>query len=208
MATAHATGVAALMLQAKPNLTPAEIETALAETGIPLTDARNGRITPRLDALAATLSITGGPIETMLTGTVLLQGRTDHSNTHIFLSQAACSTPLPANSVPNATTDAAGHFQITLAAGQTYQCLRAIKPGYLAGQRDSIAAEVGALTLPGGDITADGLIDIFDLATAASAYNTSQPEADIDASGQVDILDLAIIASNYKLVGPATWPNP
>jgi subtilisin family serine protease len=52
-ASPHAAAVTALMLQANPNLTAAEIETILKETGVPITDGRNGRITPLIDALAA-----------------------------------------------------------------------------------------------------------------------------------------------------------
>jgi subtilisin family serine protease len=53
MAAPHAAAVAGLMFQQDPNLTPDEIETVLKETGVSVTDPRNGRVTPRIDALAA-----------------------------------------------------------------------------------------------------------------------------------------------------------
>jgi subtilisin family serine protease len=64
-ATPHAVGVAALLLDAKPNLTPDEIEDALESTGVPLIDGLNdgnpstNRTTPRIDALAAVTSVLG-----------------------------------------------------------------------------------------------------------------------------------------------------
>jgi subtilisin family serine protease len=61
-ASPHAAAVAALMLQANPNLSVAEIEGILKETGVPVTDSRNDRIriTPRIDALAAVTRVVEG----------------------------------------------------------------------------------------------------------------------------------------------------
>jgi subtilisin family serine protease len=61
MATPHAVGAAALLLQADATLAPAEVRTALEAGGVPVTDWRNGRIRPRVDALGALDAI--GPIE-------------------------------------------------------------------------------------------------------------------------------------------------
>ncbi len=56
-ASPHAAGVAALMLQARPSLTPAEIDAALRQTGKPITDPRSNLMFPRIDALAALNSL-------------------------------------------------------------------------------------------------------------------------------------------------------
>lgn len=53
MAAPHAAGLAALMLEADPSLTPAQIETAMESTGVPRLDPKSGVTTPRIDAYAA-----------------------------------------------------------------------------------------------------------------------------------------------------------
>jgi subtilisin family serine protease len=60
MASPAAAGVAALLLQSEPSITPANLETRLKSTGKPITDSSNGVITCRVDAYAAVLNA-GGP---------------------------------------------------------------------------------------------------------------------------------------------------
>ncbi len=57
MASPHAAGTAALLLEAHPLLTPFEILNAMVSTGVPLTDPKNGLTRPRVDAEAALLSL-------------------------------------------------------------------------------------------------------------------------------------------------------
>lgn len=56
-ASPSAAGIAALMREANPGLTPAQIESTLESTGTLTTDARNGLQFPRIDALNAVLAI-------------------------------------------------------------------------------------------------------------------------------------------------------
>ncbi len=53
MATPHATGTAALLLALDPSLSADALEGILQRTGLPLLDARNGLLFPRINALAA-----------------------------------------------------------------------------------------------------------------------------------------------------------
>jgi len=183
-----------------------EVETLLKETGVPVTDARNGRVTPRIDALAAITRVTGTEITT-LSGTVLLQGRTDHSGTAIFLSKEACS--MAKADTPAIITGTDGTFEILIPDGQNYQCLQVVQLGYLTGQYSSPEGELGVMTLLGGDVTGDNIIDIFDLAFIASRYDTSDLTADINADGIIDIFDLAMTASNFQQQGPILFgENP
>jgi len=64
--TPHAAAVAALIVQGKPDVTPLEIETALKDSGVSVTDQRNGRTTPRVDALAAVTLVLSDHITTSL----------------------------------------------------------------------------------------------------------------------------------------------
>jgi hypothetical protein len=61
MATAHASGTAALLLSARPGSSAEEIESTLSVTGLPVRDARNGLVFPRIDSFAAFQSLTRQP---------------------------------------------------------------------------------------------------------------------------------------------------
>jgi hypothetical protein len=52
-AAPHAAAVAALLLEARPDLSPEQVETTLKQTGVRVEDARTGQVFPRVDALAA-----------------------------------------------------------------------------------------------------------------------------------------------------------
>jgi subtilisin family serine protease len=52
-ASPHAAGAAALLLQAKPTLSPDQIEAAFKNTGISITDPKNGLVFKRIDVKAA-----------------------------------------------------------------------------------------------------------------------------------------------------------
>ena len=61
-ATPHAAGVAALLLQARPNLSPDQVEQTLKQTGKPVLDTRNGLTFPRIDAFAALQALGALPV--------------------------------------------------------------------------------------------------------------------------------------------------
>lgn len=142
----------------------------------------------------------GGQV-TPISGTVRLQGRTNFGGTGIFLSIEPCSSSL-SGVEPNAVTDTQGRFTIIPSPNLVYHCLKTVQHGYLTGQKGSPQGEVGAITLPGGDVVEDGVINILDLAFMAIHYRSSEPAADVNADGDVDIFDLTIAASNYNQRGP------
>ena len=71
-------------------------------------------------------------------------------------------------------------------------------------QKDNPKGELGVITLPGGDVVEDGVINILDLAFMAIHYRSSDSAADVNGDGQVDIFDLTIAASNYNQRGPVS----
>ena len=52
-ATPHVAGAAAVLLQARPSLTPSEIIAVLSQTGVPITDRKNGLAVPRINLRSA-----------------------------------------------------------------------------------------------------------------------------------------------------------
>jgi subtilisin family serine protease len=196
MSTPHAVAVAALLWQAAPELRPDELEAALIETGPLVTDTRQGRVTPRLDALAAVEHV-----RSTISGTARLQGRTDHSGVSIFLAGEDCQPPQAVT-----VTDTAGHFEVSFNAAQSAPYLCATHPGYLTARRNAAGGEAADVILPGGDVTGDNIINIFDIARIASRYGGSDPVADVNGDGHVDIFDLTIAAGNYNKSGPFSWP--
>lgn len=201
MATPHASAVAALLLQAQPELSAGQVESILKETGVPLTDRRTGRITPRVDAYAAVQRITNGTGPgTPIAGTVLLQGRNTHDGTAVYVSDQLCTLSISGSQV--ATTNAQGHFQ--LQPGQIGQCLWAVRPGFLNAQKAAPSGSLGTVVLLAGDVNGDNLVNIFDIAAVAGNYGKSDSLTDFNGDGTVNIFDLVIAAINYGKHGPLT----
>lgn len=134
-----------------------------------------------------------------VSGTVVLQGRSDFSGVSVTSSTGA-----------HAFTDAQGRFGVS--GGEPIQVSY---PGYLSataepGTMARVAAaggepySVGSITLLAGDLNQDNSIDIFDVAMVASRMDTADPTADLNADGVVNILDLSLVAGNYGQRGPQT----
>ncbi len=199
MATPHAAAVAALLLQADPTLTPDAIETLLKETGVPITDARNGRATPRIDALAAVQKLKQPQPE--ISGTVRLQGRTTFSGTQVVLApECAANTVSEIQSMDEAQvawSDPQGHVSFPVSVSTSMGCWYAHHPGYLDQHGDLTATF--QVQLLGGDVNGDGKIDLYDLVQTAALYGSHDPAGDINGDHKVDIFDLTMIAGNYGL---------
>jgi hypothetical protein len=132
----------------------------------------------------------------------LLQGRTAHAGTSIFLTESACSGPI-SGQVAVVTGDA-GYFEIMSDPGRVYQCLQVFHAGYLRGQKVLPNGDMGIVILPAGDVTQDNLIDISDLSIVSAHYHSPNAAADLNADGQVDVLDLSLVSGNYNQRGPVS----
>jgi hypothetical protein len=139
-----------------------------------------------------------------ISGTVLLQGRTDHSGTDVSLTAAPCPATDDTGALTT-VTDVQGHFNVTPTAN--YQCLKAVHACYLTGQKSSPRGNVGTITLPGGDVNGDNCVTILDLTLIGARNGLISPSpacADVNADGVVDIYDLVIAARNFGSCGPVT----
>jgi hypothetical protein len=141
-------------------------------------------------------------------GRVLLQGRSEHGNTLIGSS-------LTATRVDRSYTGADGSFVVTATHGEGFYTLSASAPGYLTAESsrpvkltvgDKI--ELAPITLLGGDVNNDNLVDIRDLSYVAYHLGGPDAQADINGDGQVDILDLTLTSGNFGTAGPISWPTP
>ena len=145
--------------------------------------------------VSLTEEITTEPIS----GQILLQGRENYDGTEIYLSMGDCAS---IDNQPTTITNSDGTFEVDTFAGQSYQCLQAKRSGYLLGQKLTPNGDVGSLTLLGGDVNGDNIINIFDLAQIAANYESSDSTYDINGDGIVDIFDLTMTAINYNKRGP------
>ncbi len=211
-ASPSAAGVAALLLQARPSLTPAQLEALMRSTGTPLTDTRNGLHIPLIHALKAAQSLQPTPTPTaiptatptpavrVVSGRVDLQGRSSDAGIQVQIGAQQVITP------PD------GSYSVAMPPGA--YSVTASRTGYLGSATrvvvDGLAnVTVPLLTLRGGDANGDGSINLFDLVMVSSNYGVSAPpadsRADVNGDGTVGLGDLVLVASNYGLVGSQPW---
>jgi hypothetical protein len=129
-----------------------------------------------------------------LSGEIALQGRTTYEGTQITAQPFA---------TPQATRTAIAARDGTFALTTTQPCtVTARHPGFLSahwvvdqpGASEVVLPEV---TLLGGDVNADGRIDILDIAYIGARFEGQDAQADLNQDGTVNILDLVLAASNY-----------
>jgi cohesin domain-containing protein/carboxypeptidase family protein/dockerin type I repeat protein len=109
----------------------------------------------------------------------------------------------------SATAAADGTFSVSAPAGTYTVVARAA--GFLNAQGSATltaggASTLPAVSLPGGDIDGNGVIDQFDAMTIGMSYNTAAPAAaDLNNDGVINVLDLELLAANYRKSGALAW---
>lgn len=181
-----------------PSLTPTITPTATrTPTATPTgTSTPTATVSP---TATASPTATSAPPQ-IVGGNVRLEGRASHAGTQISVGSQA------------AATAANGSFAVTLAPGQ--YTITAHHPFYL----DATAAitvdgskplSLPTVTLSGGDVNGDGVIDLTDLVTLAAGYGQSVPpgdaRADLNGDGNIDLLDLVMLGFNYGRSGAQAW---
>jgi hypothetical protein len=136
-----------------------------------------------------------------ISGTVILQGRSDHSGVVVTSASGA-----------QAVTDASGRFTVAGTEPITVRMAGFLSglaaPGTAAARAaatgDTSANSVGTITLLAGDLNQDDVINVFDLAIVAAAMDSTNDQADLNRDGVVNILDVVLIANNFGRQGPLT----
>jgi hypothetical protein len=143
-------------------------------------------------------------------GSAQRQGaRTDHANTIITAGVAGEEI------IATTLTAANGAFisPLQIPASGDY-VINAHYDGYLQSQKNSVyvegnAVDIGATRLVGGDVNNDNCINILDIVSIISVFDTtswpaSEPR-DINDDGTINIFDLTLAAGNFTRCGPTTW---
>jgi hypothetical protein len=138
-----------------------------------------------------------------IAGIVKLQGRYDHRGTMVsalFENPGCCYV----------FTDAEGYFKTVPTEAGIYT-VTAWRQGYLRARRTGVPynpgqlTDMGTITLLGGDVVPDQVIDICDITYIASRFGGTDTFADVTGDGQVNILDLTMTAANFGQSGPISW---
>jgi hypothetical protein len=102
-----------------------------------------------------------------------------------------------------------GTFSLTVPGG-SYTII-ATASGFLSAEGSANISGGGNATKPditllGGDIDGNNVIDQFDALTIGMSYNGTTPSAaDLNNDGVINVLDLELLAANYRETGPTVW---
>ena len=135
-------------------------------------------------------------------GTARMEGRSNHSGIAVNISgrygYADTSGQYAIDTIPPGTWTATASHAGYLSAARYWVVVTSAE--------DLLLPDV---TLHGGDVNADYVVDLFDLVTVAAAYSpfapASNPAADINGDGWVSLFDLVLVGMNYGLSGPTSW---
>jgi hypothetical protein len=165
------------------------------------------------DAVTGSYTATYGA-ESVLTGSVTLQGRPAPPNTQwqvpLQVDLYTTGNPTPVVSY-NTTTDQSGQFVIEGVPQGTYNITvknpHTLKKAFLgkvivAGNNTLVCG-----TLREGDANNDNAIDLLDFSILLSTYNKAigeigyDPRADFNSDDAVDLLDFSLLLPNYNQEG-------
>ena len=151
------------------------------------------------DLPAASTTLTIAVSDGTLTGQVLASKTVTVS---LYNPDSSLATSVTAN--PDGT------FSLTAPAG-TYT-VAATASGFLRAQGPATitagqTTTKSTISLLGGDIDGNNVIDQYDAMTIGMSYNTATPAAaDLNNDGTINVLDLEILARNYRASGALAWP--
>lgn len=140
-----------------------------------------------------------------VTGQAFMEGRSNHSGIEVSLINGTTESVLSA-------ADGTYTFDAMFAGTHDLVMSHAL---YLPAQLDACLIEGEAavtapdVTLLGGDLNGDKIIDISDLTLCGANFNTTSSVADVNGSGYVDLFDIVLIGKNFGSTGPTVYTcNP
>ena len=134
-----------------------------------------------------------------------MEGRSNHSGIEVSLINGTTESVLSA-------ADGTYTFDAMFAGTHDLVMSHAL---YLPAQLDACLIEgetaitAPDVTLLGGDLNGDKIIDISDLTLCGANFNTTSSVADVNGSGYVDLFDIVLIGKNFGSTGPTIYTcNP
>ncbi len=148
-----------------------------------------------------------------LTGTLNLQGRSDHSGVTLTLLDALTLQPKATT-----TSNASGAYSFLNIPSGNY-VLTAEKALYLPFKKVNIVLSPGdsitldLVELRGGDANNDKKIDVKDLKRVQAAFDSKTGDAkfnasaDLNGDGKINVADFSILSSNYPTIPDTKAPQ-
>lgn len=189
---------------AAPEALPATLAPALPLPAEESGEQPASTVAPAVETPVPPTAQTDAASHGQITGVVQYALAADHAGISVRLT-------LPDGSTRDAVTDAAGAFQFDQVSAGSYTLeARAVSSLAIATTFTLEAGQTFALPpaiLPGGDVNADGRIDLADAAMIAANFNgpASVIQTDLNRDGWVDISDLALVGAQYGQYGPLPW---
>jgi hypothetical protein len=136
-----------------------------------------------------------------VTGQAYLEGRTDHGGIEVSLIDGVSESVLTGSDGEYTFPDVPADVYDLVMSRDLY--LTAELTGCLIEGDETV--QMPDVTLLGGDLTGDGVINISDLTRGGSVFNSQDPGADVNGNGTVDIFDIVLIGKNFGRTGPITF---
>jgi len=139
-----------------------------------------------------------------VSGNAYMEGRISHDGILVEIANGTTTSGL---------TSSSGYYYFGSVISGLYD-LTMSHDMYLTSELISCTVSGGVtnylpdVTLLGGDLNGDEVINILDLSFCAAHFNEVYPDADINVDGIVDVFDVVLIGKNFGMVGPVTATCP
>ncbi len=218
-ATPHAAGLALLMCEINPCLSPDSIEKIMKETGIPVYDSLTGLTFPRINSKAAVLAVplNSAPVLDPFTADSVrenssLSFRIHFSDPDICLASiSGLNLPTNASVFDSGNGSAVFTFNPDTSQAGFYNLIFAASDGVLA-DTDSVSIEVLNCGFRAGDVNGDGKYTLPDIISEVNIVfkGAAKPapacRTDANADDKSSLPDIIILVNKVFKGGPTPPP--